>query len=103
MDADVRREAEQDAFQRAKTERERRDEDKTRRNRERREKMKARKAKKGKNGGGGGGGDGTTTDEHGIEPARVVADRRDDDEITGESGNATAAASEPGLVIHDDD
>ncbi|KAJ4159941.1 uncharacterized protein LMH87_007876 [Akanthomyces muscarius] len=104
MDAEVKRETDQEVFLRVKTEREKRDEEKTRKNRERREKMKARKAKKGKAGGGGGeGGDGTTTNGQGIKPARVVADRGDDDEITSENGNATAAASEPGLVIHDDD
>lgn len=104
MDAEVRRETDQEVFLREKTEREKRDEEKTRKNRERREKMKARKAKKGKAGGGGEGGDGaTTTNGQGIKPARQVPDREDQDETTGENGNATTAASEPGLVIHDDD
>lgn len=102
MDAEVKRETDQAAFVRDKEERERRDEEKTRRNRERREKMKARKAKKGKVGGGGAGDGGGTANGQGIKPAQIATERRNE-ETTGENGNVVTAASEPGLVIHDDD
>ncbi|TQV91213.1 DUF1168 domain-containing protein [Cordyceps javanica] len=122
MDAEVRREQAQEAFARDKEGRDRRDEEKTRKNRERRDKMKARKAKKGKTGGGGGdgataatagqargdGGDATTTTTNGggIKPAARAASRgmdQDEQETTGGRATVTAPASEPGLVIHDDD
>ncbi|XWX01368.1 hypothetical protein V2A60_009395 [Cordyceps javanica] len=124
MDAEVRREQAQEAFARDKEGRDRRDEEKTRKNRERRDKMKARKAKKGKTGGGGGdgataatagqgrgdGGDATTTTTtttmtNGKPAARAASRGKDQDEQETTDGHATvtAPASEPGLVIHDDD
>ncbi|TQS33320.1 hypothetical protein Golomagni_06341 [Golovinomyces magnicellulatus] len=61
MDEQVRREQDQVDFDKARADRERKDDEKTRKNRERREKMKARKAKKGKGGGGDGGQSNTPT------------------------------------------
>ncbi|KAJ6780960.1 hypothetical protein PWT90_06023 [Aphanocladium album] len=112
MDAEVRREQDQEEFVRDKESRDKRDEEKTRKNRERREKMKAKKAKKGKgSGGGSGGGTGNGASEggnaaghaQGIKPAKVATGRGNDDETTVENGNSTAASEPQGLVIHDDD
>ncbi|OAQ73114.1 hypothetical protein VFPPC_15255 [Pochonia chlamydosporia 170] len=88
MDDSLRREKEQDEFEKGRVERARRDEEKTRRNRERREKMKARKAKKGKGTG--------------------VAERTDGEagrEGRGEEKGCEEKAEEghAGLIIHDDD
>lgn len=120
MDEEVKLEKEAEEFERKKGEMERRDDDKTRRNREKREKMKARKekAKQVQKGGGkkaedkqGGGGGG-------IKPRMdqaadgIVKDARDgetnssdkmDTDLKGDVPSATASASAPGLVIHDDD
>lgn len=107
MDAEVRREQQQEDFAKEKEGRDKRDEEKTRKNRERREKMKARKAKKGKGGGGGGGGGNDEGDDaapggQGIKPAQVSRDRNEDDDVTNANGNGTTSEAQ-GLVIHDDD
>ncbi|OAA58188.1 DUF1168 domain protein [Cordyceps fumosorosea ARSEF 2679] len=100
MDEDVRREREQEAFERDREGRERRDEERTRRNRDKREKMRARKAGKGKTGGSARGSAGG-----GVKPTNVVAgrEREEEDAEEGKNGTAGAAAAEPGLVIHDED
>ncbi|KAM3512903.1 hypothetical protein MY11210_003459 [Beauveria gryllotalpidicola] len=107
MDAEVRREQEQETFVREKERREKRDEEKTRKNRERREKMKQRKAKMGKGGGGGGeaggeGGDDKMANEQGIKPAQVATEK-DNEGTNGGMAKVTTARPEAGLVIHDDD
>lgn len=106
MDDELRREKEQEAFDKEKAERERRDEERTRKNREKREKMKARKAKKGK-GGGGVAGDvkaatGAPADPS---PLKQSHSHGDNDDQQGKDGDAVPSvmAQGPGLVIHDDD
>lgn len=105
MDETLKREKEQDDFEKSRAERLQRDEEKTRKNRERREKMKARKANKGKKTGGTGAGGGEGAEDaaqgptrHGGDPG-VQEERGEQDKTAG-----GAASSAPvGLVIHDDD
>ncbi|KUI67206.1 PRKR-interacting protein 1 [Cytospora mali] len=118
MDEEVRQEKEAEEFARKREELERRDDDKTRRNREKREKMKARKgkAKHGGKGAGGQTGDKQGGGDGGVKPrvdkADVAAKDARDGEVKSDSVGtdskgdlpvAAAAASTPGLVIHDDD
>ncbi|KAM3507481.1 hypothetical protein MY10362_001740 [Beauveria mimosiformis] len=110
MDAEVKREQDQETFVREKERREKRDEEKTRKNRERREKMKQRKAKMGKGNGGGGeregggqGGNGKTANGQGIKPAQDATENGKEEKSNGEEAKVATATSEAGLVIHDDD
>ncbi|KAF1730015.1 PRKR-interacting protein 1 [Beauveria bassiana] len=111
MDAEVKREQEQETFVREKERREKQDAEKTRKNRERREKMKQRKAKMGKDsssgsgggGGGGEGGNGKMANGQGIKPAQVSTENGKEEESNGEMAKIATATSEAGLVIHDDD
>lgn len=113
MDEEVRREREQDDFEKDKAEKLRRDEEKTRKNREKRDKAKARKANKGKGGGNGnnakgpnGNGDKTSAalgiDETSQETRKPNTKEGGTDRNGSEK--ATSTSTEPvGLVIHDDD
>jgi hypothetical protein len=102
MDDDLRREKDQEQFDKDRKERERRDDEKTRKNREKREKMKARKANKGK----GGGAAAVKPPSSGTQPGEPPRGSQ----LAGDgSGDATSevpsapAAVVPGIVIHDDD
>ncbi|KUI58732.1 hypothetical protein VP1G_06041 [Cytospora mali] len=119
MDEEVRQEKEAEEFARKRGEMERRDDDKTRKNREKREKLKARKekAKQGGKGAGGQKGDKQGGGDGGVKPRVDKADEAAKDARDGEVKSdsvgtdskgdvpvaAAAAASTPGLVIHDDD
>lgn len=121
MDEEVRRETEAREFAEKKSEAERRDDEKTRRNREKRDKMKARKEKAKaaaqKNGSAAAGVGGGATGGGGIKPRQDGANKQsqgqdqdgksenDSSKADPKAGDATApaAASAPGLVIHDDD
>lgn len=121
MDEEVRRETEAREFAEKKSEAERRDDEKTRRNREKRDKMKARKEKAKaaaqKNGSAAAGVGGGATGGGGIKPRQDGANKQsqgqdqdgksenDSSKADSKAGDATApaAASAPGLVIHDDD
>lgn len=117
MDDEVRREGEARDFAEKKSEAERRDDEKTRRNREKRDKMKARKEKAKaaaqKNGpaaAAGGGGikprqDGANKKGQGQAQDQDGKPENDSSNVDSKAGDATApaAASAPGLVIHDDD
>ncbi|KAK8923011.1 hypothetical protein H634G_03571 [Metarhizium anisopliae BRIP 53293] len=105
MDETLKREKDQDDFEKSRAERLQRDEEKTRKNRERREKMKARKANKGKKAGGTGAGGGEGIQDaaqgpsrHGGDPG-VQEDRGEQDKTAG----GAASLAPVGLVIHDDD
>lgn len=108
MDDEVRREKDQDEFEKEKAERDAKDDEKTRKNREKREKMKARKAKKGK---GGGGGPAPTTTNGNAKPANGTADRitKNKEEETEPSSTQDNApkdakpAAEQGIIFHDED
>ncbi|POR37400.1 PRKR-interacting protein 1 [Tolypocladium paradoxum] len=107
MDDELRREKEQEAFEKEKAERERRDEGRTRKNREKREKMKARKARKAKGGG-------PTTAAGSVKAATgAPADpsplqqshshgENDDQQDKDRDAVPSATTQGPGLVIHDD-
>lgn len=125
MDEEVRRETEAREFAEKKSEAERKDDEKTRRNREKRDKMKARKerakAAAQKNGSAaapaaaapaaaGGGGikprqDGTSKQGQDQGQNQDGKSEIDSSKADSKAGDATApaAASAPGLVIHDDD
>ncbi|KAL6695957.1 DUF1168 domain-containing protein [Trichoderma pleuroticola] len=113
MDDEVRREREQDDFEKDKAEKLRRDEEKTRKNREKRDKAKARKANKGKGGGNGNNAKGPNGngDKTSAAPGTDEASQENRKSNTKESGSdrngsdkATGVSTEPvGLVIHDDD
>ncbi|KAK4083514.1 uncharacterized protein Triagg1_1176 [Trichoderma aggressivum f. europaeum] len=113
MDDEVRREREQDDFEKDKVEKLRKDEEKTRKNREKRDKAKARKANKGKGGGNGNNAKGPNGngDKISAAPGTDEASQENRKPNTKESGTdrngsdkATSASTEPvGLVIHDDD
>lgn len=121
MDEEVRRETEAREFAEKKSEAERRDDEKTRRNREKRDKMKARKEKAKaaaqKNGSAAAGVGSGATGGGGIKPRQDGANKQsqgqdqdgksenDSSKADPKAGDATqpAAASAPGLVIHDDD
>ncbi|KAI0181403.1 hypothetical protein GGR52DRAFT_567628 [Hypoxylon sp. FL1284] len=114
MDDEVARERADGAFEAARDDRERRDDERTRKNREKREKAKARKAKAR---GGGGGGDGSKNNNassdkptaaaksNGVK-ARVDVRKDDKTEKTGDEVPAqvddTAAPEEKGIVIEED-
>lgn len=116
MDEEVRREKENEQFEKEKAEREKRDEERTKRNREKREKAKARKGKKGKGGTGGGGADqapqgakssnaiGTKIAPRKLEARNGEPDGKEtgDEPKKGAEG-AEREQPEAGLVIHDDD
>ncbi|KAG8405183.1 hypothetical protein J3458_021857 [Metarhizium acridum] len=105
MDETLKREKEQDDFQKSRAERLQRDEERTRKNRERREKIKARKANKGKKTGGTGAGGGEGAEGAAQGPSRHGGDPGVPEESGEEDKTARGAASSApvGLVIHDDD
>lgn len=115
MDEEVRRETEAREFAEKKSEAERRDDEKTRRNREKRDKMKARKEKAKAAQKKGSSADGAPAGGGGLKPRQDGA-AKNQGQHQGQDGTAengtsngdpkadtAAAASAPGLVIHDDD
>lgn len=114
MDGDLKREKEQEEFERDRSAREKKDEEKTRKNREKREKMKARKAKRSKGGGGGGSNGQAGISDNGEVAADGGDDSAWDDSTKQDNVQATSSddrdqqvpmgsAQQAGLVIHDDD
>lgn len=104
MDDEVRREKDQDEFEKEKSEIHAKDDEKTRKNREKREKMKARKAKKGNSGGAP-----TTTNRNG-KPANGTVETINKDikeetttPSTQEKPESATPAAEAGIIFHDDD
>lgn len=110
MDEEVRLETEAEAFGRERREREERDAERTRRNREKR---RGKKGKGGKVPDGGKAGEGNGEEGKGKIQPRMLGrvDGQPDDEAGAKNGgeekavgsNGVVTASQPGLLIHDDD
>lgn len=118
MDEELKQEKDQEAFERERAEKLKRDEEKTRKNREKREKLKAKKAKKGNgNNGGLGAAAGAKTSPHaqkaaassmvGVDGDGAHGDTSADGDNASSSQSAgqlsSSAAAAVGLVIHDND
>ncbi|PNY25137.1 PRKR-interacting protein 1 [Tolypocladium capitatum] len=107
MDDQLRREKEQEVFEKERVERDRRDEERTRKNREKREKIKARRANrdKGRGGAAAGGVKAATGAPADPSPLHQAHSPREDHDQREKRGDAvpSAVARGPGLVMHDDD
>lgn len=109
MDEEVRKEKEEEAFERERREREERDAEKTRKNREKREKKKNKAKGKGgdKKAGDGGNTRNGATGEPGAKGAsinpRIQAKEGQDTNGDGVKAGANGISNGPGLLIHDDD
>ncbi|KAF9870166.1 duf1168 domain protein [Colletotrichum karsti] len=105
MDDEVKKEKDNEDFERQKAEREAKDEERTRKNREKREKKKQRGKKgpaaKGPSAPNSGVGKSTAIE---TSTAKEVGDAKESKDGGGNEASDTAAAAQPaGLVIHDDD
>lgn len=94
MEEEVRRETEEETFQREKREKEEKDAEKTRKNREKRNKKKNKK--------GGAGGDKAEETGKKLQPRVAVRDEGRGEDKEGAQGESTEMV-EVGLIIHDDD